>query len=138
MKKIILLFCLACFANYGFSQEGLDDEMFDDLFGQQEDIACEDLPEAFKKYDEDRNLNQTAMEKSLSQTIKTLRAISQQELPNSEKNLLELADKMEEAVSLSQANNFIFLDKADNISYFLKDCVSEDIKTAGESDSNNE
>ena len=119
MKKIILTLFLICFANYGLSQEVEYDEF--DIFEEQEDIACEDLPEAFKKYSEDRNLNQAAMERSLSRTIQTLKDISKQK-SNSKENLSELINKLEEAVSLSQSNSLIFLIKSDNIFYFLEEC----------------
>ena len=125
--KIILTFFLICFANYGLSQEEEfnDDVEYLDIFEEQEDIACENLPEAFKKYNEDRNLNQAAMERSLSHTIKTLKDISKRN-SKSKGNLSELIDKLEEAVILSESNSLTFLNKSDNISYFLKDCISKE------------
>ena len=122
MKKIFLLFCFMCFANFSLSQE--DSDIYG-LFDEPEDIACEDLSEAFKKYDEDRSLNQIAMESSLTQTIQTLREVSNEDAKSKEK-LSQLIDNLSEAVRLSQDNTLIFLDKADNISYFLQDCTTQE------------
>lgn len=131
MKKIILIFFFICFAGSSFSQEEDELDIYD-LFEEPEEIACEDLPETFKKYNEDRSLNQKAMERSLTNTVQTLKEIAEFETPSSKERLVELVENLEQAVSLSQSNEFIFLNKADNISYFLKDCASKKTESAVE------
>jgi len=118
MKSLFLSLSLLFFISFASSQ---DDEFFD-IFEEQEDIACEDLPEAFKKYDEDRKLNQMAMESSLAQAIKSLKEISKQGSDNPEESIDQLTSQLEEALNWSQSNTLIFLNKSDNFSYFLTDC----------------
>ena len=128
MKRIILTVCLAFFVSYGSSQEE-DLDVYDDLFGELEDIACEDLPVAGENYATNRSDNQKNMEESLTEAIQILKDISKQKTVSSKKNISELINHFEEAVGLSQSIDLIFSNKTKGISNFLKNCVfySDDI-----------
>ena len=62
------------------------------------------------------------MERSLSHTIQSLKDILEKGSDNPETSLSQMTERLEEALSLSQANSMIFLNKSDNLSYFLKEC----------------
>ena len=112
MKKLILILFM-CSAGYNsFSS--------DNLFGEPEDISCENLPESFKKYDEDRNLNQNALKDSLAGTVKFLKEHAKNKISGAE--VLKFTRELEGAVSLSEANQFALTERADNISFAFTQC----------------
>ena len=92
-----------------------------DLFEESKDISCKDLPKSFKKYAEDRNLNQTSLVRSLEGTITFLRNHAKGQV--SKIKVLRFIEELEDAVSLSRANQYTLISRADDISYAFSNCV---------------
>ena len=56
--------------------QNIDDPLDLDYLEEDEDIACEDLPEAFMKYDEDIQLDRQAVKSTLSDLVAFLQNAS--------------------------------------------------------------
>ncbi|MCZ0932200.1 MAG: hypothetical protein OXJ52_03495 [Oligoflexia bacterium] len=120
-KQSLFIFIIAFFTAFSFAQDDSEDL---DYF-ETEDIACEDLPEAFNKYTEDVQLNQISMQKALTSLVQFLRKTSEQgRLVEAE--LLKMIEDLEQMNDLSQDNSMFLSDKASDISYFLPDCITSE------------
>ena len=118
IKKFLFPIIILLFAFSGLAQNGVGYSGFE----EEEDIACEDLPEALDKYIKDTELNQLSSQKALMQTAGFLKTIAESEKFSREK-LLEMINSLEDAYYLSQENIMLLSDRAYNISYFLEECL---------------
>ena len=91
------------------------------LDSEGEDIACEDLPEAFNRYTKDVELNQLSLQKALRQTADFLKTIAESE-KFSRNKLLGMINDLETAYSLSQENTMLLSNRGHDISFFLTQC----------------
>ena len=100
-----------------------DEDFF--LFDEElEDIACSDLPEAFKEILADNDLRQSSMIAVLREVTETLKKLkTQSELSQSE--LDQKITELEDMLFLAMDNQFTMLEKTDNFSYFLENCSNE-------------
>ena len=113
-----LLFIMILFTSFSFAQNELDNLGY----LESEDIACEDLPSAFNKYEDDVELNQLSLQRLLSRTAEFLRNVSKDGQIVKEE-LLEMIENLKEVSALSADNSFLLSDQAYNIAYALPNCV---------------
>ena len=119
LKRILMVFTTVFCIFFSSAQDELDD--IDYL--KSEDIACEDLPEAFNKYQEDSHLNQVAFQKALAGTAEFLKK-SSKEGQFVKQDLLKMIQELEEVSQLSMDNSLLLSNKANDISYSLTDCLN--------------
>ena len=117
-KQSLFILIIAFFAVFSFAQDDLEDLGY----LESEDIACEDLPEAFNKYIDDVQLDQMSMQKTLASLVQFLRKTSEQgRLVEAE--LLKMIENLEQINDLSRDSSMILSDRAYNISDYLPDCI---------------
>lgn len=90
---------------------------------ETEAIACADLPEAVRAYNQDAQLNQRALSWTLRKTADSLSGFSSQDgAPGSD--LLKMIEDLEDALFLSQTNEMALSDRSAHIEYLLEGCLS--------------
>lgn len=110
--RTIFVFLLSVFVTPSLSQDF-----------EEEDIACQDLPQALNRYNNDIQLERYSVKSTLRSLSSFLESVSQQEALD-QRELLNLIKKIENMYSLVQENEMLLSDRADNIEYFLEECLT--------------
>ncbi len=92
--------------------------MGEDLFDMESEIACQDIPSHFSRYYQDIQLSQQALRASLKTVTELLK-----NLPKDQAQIIQIAEEIEEAEIRLQANEMALAIRAEDIEYFLKDCI---------------
>jgi len=86
------------------------------------EISCEDLPTALKSYNQDIQLERSSVKHTLSQVYKALKTASKgNEFDLNE--FVEIIEDLKKMNDLVSDNELIFISRADNIEYFVEDCL---------------
>ena len=118
LNRMFFILIITFSAFYSLAQED-----FEDLgYFESEDIACEDLPEAFDKYQQDVQLSQISLQKALSSTAQFLKK-TVQEGGLVDNSFLQMIEDLEQVSLLSMDNSATLSNRAYDISYFLSDCL---------------
>ena len=119
IRNIFLPFVILFFIASALAQNSNDPL---DLDYMEEDIACEDLPEALMKYNLDTQLDRMAVKSTLSDLVSLLQKGSdEKQLAHSE--LEEMIENINNMIVLIQSNDLRLLSEGDDIHFFLKECL---------------
>ena len=124
--KYAIFICIIALSSSILAQEDDEDDFLDDYLGIQEDIPCEDLPKSFNTYQQDIQGSDLSIQKALRSTVQFLRQASEEDSLNKQE-LLKMIEELEMVHSLSMDNTMILSSKADNIAYFLSDCLQSNL-----------
>ncbi|MCY4321463.1 MAG: hypothetical protein OXC37_03540 [Bdellovibrionaceae bacterium] len=118
-KRIFFICLISFFTISSFAEEDLLEELG---YLESEDIPCDDLPSAFKKYKDDVILNQLSMQKSLSSVIQFLENNSESDT-SFKQDLLKMIEDLKNANDLIMDNTTNLSNRAGNINTVLSDCL---------------
>ena len=115
LKPVLFIFIAVFFTVFSSAQEDL-------LLFEEEEIACEDLPSVFSKYEEDVQLSQLSFQRTLRSLTHFLKT-SSEEGQFVKEELEKMIKDLEEISVLSMESSEFLSNRAYDISFFLPDCV---------------
>lgn len=114
---------LLCFSGFSvlssFANEGEDDFLFD----LEEEITCEQLPQSYNTYTQDIQLERVAVKQTFRKLISSLQSTLEQE-NFSRSTILSMIEELQNLQSLVRENDLSLSNKAYNIGYFFKQCLT--------------
>lgn len=116
-----LIFLLVFFSAVQVSANDDQKDFFSDDY-EEEDIACENLPTTFQKYNQDIQLQQHSLKFTLRETAKFLKELKGSGEVSTEA-LSKMINDLEEAQLLSQDNEMVLYSRGSNIAHSLDECL---------------
>lgn len=112
---------LLCFSGFSVLSSFADEDDF--LFDLEEEITCEQLPQSYNTYTQDIQLERVAVKQTFRKLISSLQSTLEQE-NFSRSTILSMIEELQNLQSLVRENDLSLSNKAYNIGYFFKQCLT--------------
>lgn len=120
--KNILLFFVVCFFVFSSLAQPEDQDFPDDADFDEESISCENLLEAFRRYNADAQLDRSSVTSALLHLAKFLRGVSERsQIQKSE--LDQLIQSVDDVRRRIQSNAQTLVSKGYDLEDFLEECL---------------